>query len=221
VALVAINAVVDVAAHALMVRIGGSLRVAIRALEDCVVTWIGVAGCTNPRRATMVGIEPGMVERRACPPGNHLMAGLACGWESSRYVVRIVRGLVLGFVTRIAIAWNRGVVVVHMAARARNASVRAHQWESCVVVVERGRLPRGRAVANVALQRKSAGDVIRIGRGLVVRQMAADTRGCRQIVVSALVAISALQLQVPARQREAALGMIEGGRLPGRRAMTD
>lgn len=124
--LVAINAVVDVAAHALMSLIRGRLSVAIRALEDYVVAGIGVARRTNSIRTPVVGGEPGVVEGCACPPGNHLVAGLAGGWESGRYVVRIVRGLVLGFVTRIAIAGNQGVVVLHMAVRARDFHVRTH-----------------------------------------------------------------------------------------------
>ena len=86
-----------------------------------------------------------------------------------------------------------------MATRARDAGVRAHQRERRVVVVERGGLPRGSAVANIALLRKSSRDVIRIGCALVVIQMATDTRGRRQVVVSVLVAIGALKLQVPTR----------------------
>ena len=76
-------------------------------------------------------------------------------------------------------------------------------------------------MANIALLRKSPGHVIRIRCARIVLQMATDTRGRRQIVVSALVAISALQLQVPTRQREAALGMIERGRLPGGSAVAN
>ena len=140
--LVAINAVVDVAADVLMIRIGGSFSVAVRALEDSVVAGIGVARRTDSIRPTVPDIEPGVVEGRACPPGHHLVAGLAGGWESSRYVVRIVRCLVLGFVTRVAIARNRGVVVVHVAVCALDLHVRTHQRECRVVVVERGRLPR-------------------------------------------------------------------------------
>lgn len=219
--LVAINAVVDVAAHALMVLIRGRLSVAIRALEDYVVTGIGVARRTHSIRTPVVGGEPGVVEGCACPPGYHLMTGLAGGWESSRNVVRVVGRLVLSLVTRIAIAGNCGVVVVHVAACARDFRVRAHQGESCVVVVKRGRLPGGRAVAHIALLRKPARDVIGIGGGLIVRQVAADTRRRREIVVSVLVAIRALQLQVPTRQGEAALGMIERGRLPGGGAMAN
>lgn len=76
-------------------------------------------------------------------------------------------------------------------------------------------------MANIALLRKASGDVVWIGGAVIVLQVAAHARGCRQIVLSALVAISALQLQVRARQWEAALGMIEGGRLPGGGAVAD
>ena len=51
--------------------------------------------------------------------------------------------------------------------------------------------------------------------------MAADASRRCQVVVSAFVAIGALQLQVPAGQREATLGVIKRGRLPGRRAVAD
>ena len=190
--LVAINAVVDVAADVLMIRIGGSFSVAVRTLEDCVVAGIGVARRTDSIRPTVPGIEPGVVEGRACPPGYHLVAGLAGGWESCGYMVRIIRGLVLGFVTRIAIAGNRGVVVVHMAACARDAGVRAHQRESRVVVVERGRLPRGRAMADIALLRKSPSHVIGIRCARIVFQMATNTCCSRQIVIVVFVAIGAL-----------------------------
>lgn len=190
--LVAINAVIDVAVHTLVVPIGGSLGMAVRALENNVITGIGVARCTDSIRPTVPGVEPGMVEDRACPPGNHLVAGLAGGWESCRYVVRIVRGLVLGFVTRIAIAGNRGVVVVHMAVRTLDFRVRTDQGEGCVVVVERGRLPRRRAVANIALLRKSSGHVIGIGCARIVIQMATNTCCSRQIVIVVFVAIGAL-----------------------------
>ena len=168
VTLVAINAVVHVAAHALMVLIGGRLRVAVRALEDSVVAGAGVARRTGSIRTAVVGGEPGVVEGCACPPRHHLVAGLARGRESGRYVVGIVRCLVLGFVTRVAVGWDRSVVVVHMATGTRDAGVRAYQRENCVVVVERGRLPRGCAVANIALLRKPCGDVIRIGCTRVV-----------------------------------------------------
>ena len=167
-ALVAINAVVDVAAHILMVRISSRLGMAIRALEDGVVTRTGVAGCTNPCRVTVVSVEPSMVEGCARPPGNDLVAGLAGGRKSRCNVVRIVCGLVLGFVARVAVGWKRGVVVVHMATRARDACVRAHQRERGVVVVERGRLPRGSTVANIALLRESSRNVVWVCCALIV-----------------------------------------------------
>ena len=208
-ALVAINAVVDVAAHILMVRISSRLGMAIRALEDGVVTRTGVAGCTNPCRVTVVSVEPSMVEGCARPPGNNLMAGLAGGRESRSNVIRVVCGLVYSFVARVTISWKRGVVVVHMAVGTLDGCMRAHQREGCVVVVERSRLPRGRAVANVALLRESARDVIGIGCRLIVLHVAAHARRAGQVIVPVLVAIAAHQLHVPAREGEAALGMVE------------
>ena len=51
--------------------------------------------------------------------------------------------------------------------------------------------------------------------------MAAHTGRARQVIVPVLVAVAALELQVPTGQREAALGMIERGRLPRRRAVAN
>ena len=191
-ALVAINAVVDVATHVLMFRIGIRLGMAIRTLENGVVTRTGVAGCTNPCRVAVVSVEPSMVERCARPPGNNLMAGLAGGRESRSNVIRVVCGLVYSFVARVTISWKRGVVVVHMAVGTLDGCMRAHQREGCVVVVERSRLPRGRAVANVALLREVSRHVIGVRGVLVVLQVATHAGRAGQVVVSVLVAIAAL-----------------------------
>ena len=109
---------------------------AIRALEDRIVSGIRVAGCADSTRVAVVRVEPGMVERCARPPGNNLMTRLAGGRESSRDVVGIVCGLILSLVTRVTIRWKRSVIVVHMATRARDAGMRTHQREGCVVMVE-------------------------------------------------------------------------------------
>lgn len=192
VTLITIDTVVDVSVHTLMVAIGGRLGVAVRALEDGIVAGIGVAGCADTIGPTMARVEPSMVEGCTRPPGHYLMAGLTRGGESGRHVVRIVRAEILGFVARIAVTGNRGVVVVHMAVGARNLEVRAHQREACVVVIERSRLPRGGAVAHLALLRESSGDVIRIRGAVVILQVAADTRRSGQVVVVVLVTIGAL-----------------------------
>ena len=57
--------------------------------------------------------------------------------------------------TRVAIGRNRRVVVVDVAIGAGNGRVRTRQRERHVVVVERGRDPRRRVVADIALLREA------------------------------------------------------------------
>jgi len=125
VALVAVHAVVDIPANALMVLVCAGLGMAIRALENRVIARICVARCANSTRASMVGVEPGMVEDSACPPGDDLVARLTRGGEARRDVVRIVGTLIFRFVTRIAVGRERGVVVVHVATGTGHRCVRS------------------------------------------------------------------------------------------------
>jgi hypothetical protein len=104
-----------------LVRVG--LGMAIRALENRVIAWVCVACCANPIRATVAGVEPGVVEDRTCPPGDDLMAGLARGGKARCDVVGIVGTLILHFVTRIAVGRERSVVVVHVATCTRHCCV--------------------------------------------------------------------------------------------------
>jgi len=65
-------------------------------------------------------------------------------------------------VTFVAGRRKRRVVVVRMALKARHGDVRARKRETCVVVIERGRAPAARRVANRAISRETRGNVIRI-----------------------------------------------------------
>ena len=217
--LVAVHAVVNVPANALMVLIGVRFGMTIRALEHRVIARIYVAGCANSARATMVGVEPGVVEDRSCPPGDDLVACLAGGGEAGRHVIGVVGGQILNLVTRIAVGRERCVVVVHVATGARYGRMCSHERERRVVMVEGRGLPRRCAVADVALLGKSSSHVIRIRRALVILQVATHAGGIRQVVIPVDVTIAALQFQVPSRQRETALGMIKCGGLPGRGAV--
>ena len=106
-----------------------------------------------------------------------------------------------------------------MAARTYDFDVRPGQRKTRVVMVERCRLPRRRAVANVALLRESARHVIRIRRALVVLHVATNAGCVGQTVVAIDVAIAALHFQVKSRQGKATLGMIERRGLPGQRTV--
>src|SRR5262249_49012669 len=113
VALVTVHAVVDVTADSLMSRIGVRLRVAVRALKDAVVAWIGMAGGTNAIGVTVIGIEPGVIEGRTCPTSRR-MADRASRWEARGNMVRIVGSLIFRLVTAITICGKGRVIVVHV-----------------------------------------------------------------------------------------------------------
>jgi hypothetical protein len=83
-----------------------------------------------------------MVER-CSGPGRRGVARRACRRESSGDMVRICRGLISRLVATVAIDWQSGEVVIHMAARAWNrCGVKASEWESRCIVIERRGLPR-------------------------------------------------------------------------------
>ena len=108
VATVAVSAVVDVVAHAAVLRRNRAGWVTARgATEDGVVGRIRVAlGAAEPFVRAAGDGEPGMVERRA-GPARRGVAGLASGRES--------RGLVIGIRGRIV---NRDVAAVAILRRA-------------------------------------------------------------------------------------------------------
>lgn len=66
-ALITINAVVDVVLYALVVRIRLALGMAVGAREHGVVVRIGVAGGTHAVGTAVIGREPGVIEHRSQP----------------------------------------------------------------------------------------------------------------------------------------------------------
>ena len=89
-ALVAVDAVVDVSVHSLMPLIGRGLRMAVRALKDRIVARIGVAGCADSICAAVMRIEPGVVEGGTRPAGNYLVARLTGRGEPGSDVIGVV-----------------------------------------------------------------------------------------------------------------------------------
>ena len=75
-------------------------------------------------------------------------------------------------------------------------------------------------MAHRAIGRESRSGMIGISRAIVSRQVASHARGRTQCVVVVDVALIAGCSQVCAREREARLGVIERGRLPGDRRVT-
>jgi len=140
VALVAIHAVVNVSADIPVFRIGVRFCVAIGALENAVVTGVGMASRADSIGVAMIGREPGVIEGRTQPTGRRV-ATRAGSWESCGNVVRVVRALVVEFVAAVTIRRQRCVVIVHVTIGASDGSVRAGQREGGVVVVEGRRRP--------------------------------------------------------------------------------
>ena len=207
VAVVAIHAVVDISADTLMARIGLALGMAVCALEDLIIIRIRVARTAHSARATVIGREPGVVES-CVQPAAGVVAGGAGRRKPDRNVVRIVGGLVVGFMTAVTVRRKRRVVVVHVAKRTSGVGVRPREWENIIVVEGRGR-PRARAVADVALLREACGGVIWVIRGLIFLQVAGYACRVRQAVVVVDVTLRALQGRVSSGEGEASRVVIE------------
>lgn len=103
-ALVAIDAVVNVVLNALMVGIRLALGMTIRAGENGVVIGIRVAGRTNSIRVAVIGWEPSVVED-CTQPRRGVVAGLAGGREPGCDVVWIVRSLIIRLMAAVASRW--------------------------------------------------------------------------------------------------------------------
>lgn len=117
-ALVAIDAVVDVTAYIAMIGIGVRLGMAVRALEHGVVARVRMTGRAHAVCVPVVRRKPRVIEGRVGPTGRRV-TGRAGRRESCRHVVRAVGSRVVRFVTAIAVRGNGRVVVVQMTARTR------------------------------------------------------------------------------------------------------
>ena len=199
-ALIAIHAVVHIAADALVIGVRVRLRMAVGALEHAVVAGIGVAGRADATRVPVIGVEPGVIENRA-RPGRGVVAHRAGGRKTRGDVIGIGRCRVFILVAAITIGRNAGVVVIHVAVRARYRGMRARQGKTGVVVIEGRRSPGGRVVAHIALLREPRRRVIRAAGLLILRQVARDTSRVGQIVGGSAMTLAALQAAVRTRQR--------------------
>ena len=121
-ALVTVNAVVDVPLYAGVVAVRLRRGVAVRALKDRVVIRIGMA-----RRADVVGIAVVCRELRVlrviegcASPGCGVVAVLASRREELRLrrVARVRRVVVISLMAADTCRRQRGVVVIHMAVAA-------------------------------------------------------------------------------------------------------
>ena len=212
-ALITVGAVVDVALHSLVVLVGLSLGVTNRAGKHRVVRRVRVA-VSAPACASVVHGEPGVVELRVQPCGC-VMAGLASGRESSRFVVRVGGAVVVLLVTGITVRGNVFVVVVHMALIAGHGLVRAGQGELRFIVIKGCGNPRRRVVAHFTLLRESYLRMIGVIGLVVVRQVAGHASCVSQFVVTVDVTLRTLQRGMEAGQGPSGFAMVEPCPRPG------
>lgn len=190
-ALVAVHAVVYIAADVPMIAIGVGLGVAIRALEDGVVRRFGMTRRTYAIRIAVIHREPRVIKSCAKPTGGCVTGG-ASGRESGRYVIGIIRCLIVSFVAAETVGGDCRVVVVHVTACAGDRCVSTGQREACVVVIETCRAPRRRAVTDFALLRETRGNMVRVVRSLEIIEVAANAGRIGNVVVPVGMALAAL-----------------------------
>ncbi len=153
-ALITIDAVVDVSAHACMICVRLRFQMAVRAREHAVIRRICMARRADAIGSAMIGWKPGVIEGRALPR-RRAVAGIAGGREAGSRMVWIRGALVILLVAAVAGSRQGRVVVIHVAARAGRSNVSAGEREGRVVVIERGGNPGTRVVANIARSRET------------------------------------------------------------------
>ena len=203
---VAIRTVVDIVPHISMglIHAGLLMRMARDTREDGVVVGVGVAiAARGPHSRMAAGIngEPGVVEVCALPTRGRVTRR-ARGREMCGDVIGIIRALVVRLVARITVRRGMNVIVVDVAAGARNFDVGPGQRELGFVVIKGCGLPRSGVVAHLARRGKSGLLVGRIIRALVILHVATGTCGIQPVEVSICVAALALQLGVRPSQRK-------------------
>ena len=198
-ALVTIDAVVNVARDALMLEIVGIVTaVTTGALEHGVVIRVDVAGGAYVICIAVTGWKwrvLRVIERRIRPRARVMAVLTGSGKELRlRSVARVCAGVVIRLMTADASCRQSRVVVVYVAvcAFARRHHVRSGQRECGVVVVERRIRPRHRVMAYGAGCREAGRGVRGIIGRRVILLVARVTRSARQVVVVVDVAIRAL-----------------------------
>ena len=108
-----------------------------------------------------------VIEARGRPGGGGV-AELAVLREAGGGVIRVFGRLVVRQMARVASGVERGELPVGMALRADHRRVSAGERESGVIVIEAGRRPSRRGVAELALLGEAGGGVIWVLGRLII-----------------------------------------------------
>jgi len=215
VALIAVDAVPHEVLVSRMPLRCSRLRMADGALENRVITRIGMAGGAHPLRVAVSHGEPGVVKRGSQPirgnPG--CMASHTGGREPGRSMVGVGRCRVIGLVARVAIRGRQHVIVVHMTTGAGRGRMHPLQRPVSrrVCVIECRIRPGNRIVTRIAGRGEPGvgngadrvGEVAYMAAGLVARPTA------KSCCVVRAVALRALHRRMEAGEGKARGGVIE------------
>lgn len=155
-----------------------SVDVTLRALDR------GVGASKRPACSGVVKRRGGPVRRR--------MTNLALLRKPCRGVIWIVRALIILEVARYASCVGDVVIPVDMALHALHLCVRASQGKGRLGMIKRCRLPDRGGVTNLALLRKSRGDMVGIGGSLKILQVTGNASVATEIEIAAGVALVTL-----------------------------
>ena len=141
------------------IAVGGHSRVVVIGMTCCA----GDSRVRAGQRERRVVVVEGRRRPRRC-----VMAGRAGGGETGCHVIGVVSPGKVRLMARIAIGWNRRVVVIRMTLRARDGDMCAGQWKRRSRVVE-GRSSPGRRVVAGGARRGKAGSYVgrTVGSGVV------------------------------------------------------
>ena len=165
---------------------------------------VGVRALERKARAVMV--------EGAGLPRCFIMALSTIHREAGRHVVRIGGAVVVRQVARIA-RGRCARVAVRVALQAVHVRVRSRQREARRVVIEGRRLPGALVVARRAVRAEPGTGMVRIGRRVVIRQVA-RVAVRRRARVPVAVALQAVHVRVRSLQGEARVVVIERGVVP-------
>lgn len=161
-----------------------------------------------------------MIESRRGPRGR-TVADVALLGKPYRRMIGVVR---IGEVRQMAgNAGSIGDVVIPgaVALTALQIGMGPGQRPSRARMIERGRSPICGRMTQLALLRETDRHMVRIVGCCVVRTVAPVARGRKRRVVVVLMAVDARHRRMRAGKRERGVVVVEGGRRPGRRAVTN
>ena len=165
-----------------------STDVALRALHG------GVLSGERERRVVVI-------ERCALPLRGGV-ARLARGREASGLVGRICRPVVLRHVAAGAVGSEARILAANVTLRALHRGVLSGQWKSGGAVIELCSLPLGGRMANLTIGWEAAALMVGVRRAVILPRMAIVATGGQASILSACVALPALQIAVPPGERE-------------------